>query len=250
MHGMDTAGPDISVLVPAHNEQGSLPGLVDEIGQALAGQSFECIVIDDGSSDATRATVEGLMEHLWLRLLVHEGNFGKGAAIRTGLLSATGRIIVLIDADGENDPADIPGLVARLKDGGTELGMVNGRRGQRTHSALKLAASRLANGLRRRVLSDDTHDSGAGLRAIKADVFRRLPYFHNWHRYFPALVRQEGFSVVESSINDRTRTAGTSHYGILDRALSGLVDLPAVYWLKRGSYGRVRSFEQRKTGDD
>jgi len=248
--GHKTAAASISVLVPAHNEAGSLPGLIDEIGAALDGERFECVVIDDGSDDTTRATVREMMSRDWLRLMVHEVNCGKSAALRTGLMAASGDIIVMIDADGENDPADIPQLVSILRAGPASLGMVNGRRNNRKHSPAKLLASRMANGIRRWVLSDNTRDSGCGLKVIRADVFHRLPYFANWHRFFPALVQQEGFEVIESPVSDRARMAGASHYGILDRGFAGLIDLPAVYWLKRRSFEHVRSREQTRDNDD
>ncbi len=250
MSGKPSAAVVVSVLVPAHNEEGSLPVLIDEIGAALDGERFECIIIDDGSDDATCKTVCGLMSKDWLRLLVHQSNYGKGAAIRTGLMAASGDLIAVIDADGENDPADIPKLMAVLNAGPASLGMVNGRRKKRTHSAVKLLASRIANNVRRLVLSDQTMDSASGLRVIRAHVFHRIPYFANWHRFFPALVQQEGFEVTEWPIRDRPRLAGASHYGILDRALAGLIDLPAVWWLKRSSYGHVRSREQVRNQDD
>ncbi len=248
--GHKTAAVGISVLVPAHNEAGSLPGLIDEIGAALDGESFECVIIDDGSDDTTRATVREMMSRDWLRLIVHEVNCGKSAALRTGLLAASGDIIVMIDADGENDPAEIPQLVSILRAGPASLGMVNGRRNNRKHSPVKLLASRMANGIRRWVLSDNTRDSGCGFKIIRAAVFHRLPYFANWHRFFPALVQQEGFEVIESPVSDRARMAGASHYGILDRAFAGLIDLPAVYWLKRRSFGHVRSREQTRDNND
>lgn len=121
----ESASARISVLVPAHNESGALPGVIDEIGKALVSEHFECIVIDDGSTDATFAAVRDLMTRDWLRLIRHQANYGKGAAIRSGLLAAYGEIIVVIDADGENDPADIPELVSVLRAGPANLGLVN-----------------------------------------------------------------------------------------------------------------------------
>ena len=250
MNASEAAAVDISVLVPAHNEETSLPVLIDEIGDALKDRRFECIIVDDGSEDATCANVRELMSRKWLRLISHETSCGQSAAIRTGLLAASGSIIVLIDADGENDPADIPGLVATLNAGAANLGIVCGIRENRKHSAVKVAASRIANQIRRWVLGDSAVDGGAGLKVIRAEVFHRLPYFRNWHRYLPALVQNEGFEIAESPIRDRPRMGGASHYGILDRTMAGLFDLPAVYWLKRRRFGEVRSHEHVRDRND
>jgi hypothetical protein len=138
-----------------------------------------------------------------------------------------------MDGDGQNDPAFLPKLVDALEAGGPKVGIAAGQRLKRTDTQLKRLASRFANGLRESILHDGTRDSGCGLKAIRTDLFRTLPYFDGWHRYLPALVMREGFGVVHIDVTDRSRRHGKSNYGILDRGLRGALDLIGVWWLRR-----------------
>lgn len=228
------AEPSVSVVIPCRDEAGNLPALVDEIASALAGRSFEVIVVDDGSGDDTQAVLAGLHgQRPWLRHVRHQAPAGQSAAIRSGLLSARGEVIVTIDGDGQNDPAYIPAILDGLDKGGAEVALAAGQRLRRTDRLVKRLASRFANGLRRAVLKDATRDTGCGLKAMRRDIFLLLPYFDGQHRYLPALVQREGYRVVHVDVVDRRRRHGASKYGILDRALLGALDLFGVWWLIR-----------------
>lgn len=226
--------PEISVVVPAKDEADNLPILLGEISEALSGRLFEAIVIDDGSSDGTDEVLRGFSaEHPWLRAFRHDRSCGQSAAVRTGLQAARGRIVVTIDGDGQNDPAYIPALVEALERSGAGTGLAAGQRLGRKASPFKRWASRFANRLRGWLLKDDTRDSGCGLKALRRDVFLKLPYFDSWHRFLPALVLREGYGVVHVDVVDRERRHGKSKYGIFDRALIGALDLFGVWWLRR-----------------
>jgi len=228
------AAPAVSVVAPCRDEAGNLPELVDQIGTALAGRTFEVIVVDDGSSDDTATVLAALHgQKPWLRHVRHERPTGQSAAIRSGILAARGDVIVTIDGDGQNDPAYIPALLDALDKGGNEVALAAGQRTGRVASLVKRLASRFANKLRSAVLKDDTRDTGCGLKALPREVFLRLPYFDGWHRYLPALVQSEGYCVTHVDVVDRARRHGRSKYGILDRALIGVADLIGVWWLLR-----------------
>jgi glycosyltransferase involved in cell wall biosynthesis len=226
--------PVVSVVVPCRDEAGNLPALVEEIGAALAGGPFEVIVVDDGSGDGSADVLAELARSRpWLRHVRHARSCGQSAAVRTGLLAATGDIVATIDGDGQNDPVYLPVLVERLVGIDTRVGLVAGQRQKRTDSGLKRMASRFANGLRSAVLKDGTADSGCGLKALRRDLFLLLPYFDGWHRYLPALVIREGYDVAHVDVVDRKRLHGVSKYGIVDRGLIGILDLFGVWWLRR-----------------
>lgn len=226
--------PGVTVVIPARDERDNLPVLLDEIAAALGDASFEVVVVDDGSSDDTGEVLRAYAaEHPWLRALQHAHSCGQSSSVRTGLLAARGRIVVTIDGDGQNDPAYIPALIEALERAGPRVGLAAGQRLGRKASGAKRLASRFANGLRGALLKDDTRDSGCGLKALRRDVFLRLPYFDSWHRFLPALVLREGYGVVHVDVVDRERRHGSSKYGIFDRALVGALDLFGVWWLRR-----------------
>lgn len=230
-----SAQPMLTIVIPCKNEAENLPLLIAEIAQALAGRPLEVLVIDDGSTDGTGQAAHqiGSDAGINVRVLRHETSAGQSAAVRTGVLHATGDIIVCTDGDGQNDPAFMPSLVDTLIARGTGFGMVGGQRVGRKDTAMKRFASRFANRLRGAMLADKTRDSGCGLKAVRADVFRRLPYFDGWHRFMAALVLREGFNVDFVDVIDRPRQFGVSKYGVLDRALIGSIDLFGVWWLTR-----------------
>lgn len=227
--------PKISVVIPCRNEEQNLAFLLDEVEAALAGRSFETVVVDDGSGDGTRGLVLERMRRAnsTVRLIVHDQSAGQSAAVRSGVFAARGEVVATIDGDGQNDPAYIPDLVDALMAAGSRAGVAAGQRLKRTDTTLKRFSSRFANGLRERILHDGTRDSGCGLKALPADLFRQLPYFDGWHRYLPALVLREGYEVVHLDVVDRQRRHGKSNYGILDRGLRGVLDLFGVWWLRR-----------------
>jgi glycosyltransferase involved in cell wall biosynthesis len=225
----------ISIVIPCRNEAANLPLLVDEIAAAMQGRAFEVIVVNDGSSDDTAAVLaaQAAARPFPVRHILHEKSSGQSLAVRSGAWAARGSIVATIDGDGQNDPQYIPVLVDALLAAGPEAGMAQGQRLKRRDSKLKQLASRFANWLRNAILHDRTRDTGCGLKAVHADILRRLPFFDGTHRFTPALVIQEGFSVVHCDVVDRSRRHGKSNYGIFDRGLQGALDLAGVWWLRR-----------------
>lgn len=232
---MKDAMPTVSVIIPCRNEAANLAFLLDEIETAMSGREHEVIVVDDGSEDGTAEAIAQRIRKgaAHLRLIRHERSAGQSAALRSGMLAARNDIVVTLDGDGQNDPAYLPMLADRLAKAGPSIGIVAGQRLRRTDTRLKQMSSRFANGLREAILRDGTRDSGCGLKALPAPLFRRLPYFDGWHRYLPALVLREGYGVAHLDVVDRPRRHGRSNYGILDRGLRGALDLFGVWWLRR-----------------
>jgi dolichol-phosphate mannosyltransferase len=228
----------ISVVVPVFDEEGAAPALAREIAAAFAGRAFEIMFVDDASRDGTRAALLALAKEIpQLRVLGHAKNAGQSRAIRTGLLAARGEVIVTLDGDGQNDPADAPALVDALLAGPPDLGMVGGWRVKRQDSWAKRMGSRIGNGVRKRLLRDTANDTGCGLKAIRREVFLRLAYFDHMHRYLPALVTREGFRSEYVPVNHRQRQSGRSKYTNLGRLWVSLSDLCGVIWLQ--SRGRL-----------
>jgi dolichol-phosphate mannosyltransferase len=224
----------VSVVVPAHNEAGNIPKLVEEIAGALRDREpFEAIFVNDGSTDETEATLRSLAAtRPWLRQMKHAVSCGQSAAIRTGVLNARAPVVVTIDGDGQNDPAFIPQLLDALMKAGPHVGLIQGQR-ERRRGAFKRFQSSIANGVRSAVLRDGTRDTGCGLKAFRRDVFLSLPYFDALHRFTPALIRREGLAIEYVSVLDRPRGHGRSHYGMWGRLWIGIVDLAGVFWLIR-----------------
>ena len=227
---------EFSVVVPMHNESGNAASLVGEIAAALEGRSYEMIMVDDASTDDTRAVLAALKaEFPALRVLSHRKNAGQSRAIRSGVRAARGRIVGTLDGDGQNDPADLPDLYRSLTraDAPEKLAMVMGRRAKRKDTAWKRFGSRFANSIRKRMLRDDCDDSGCGIKVVKRDVFLSLPYFDHMHRYMPALIKADGFDVEFMDVNHRERGAGQSKYTNFGRLWAALSDLRGVTWLIR-----------------
>ena len=225
--------PEISVVIPVYDEEGAAPALAREVAQAFAGRSFELIFVDDASRDATRGVLSELKAEIpQLRLLAHHRNSGQSRAIRTGILGARGGVIVTLDGDGQNDPADAPRLADALLAGPPDLALVGGERRKRQDSRAKKVASRIGNGVRKRLLQDSANDTGCGLKAFRREAFLRLPYFDHIHRYLPALMLREGYAVEFREVNHRHRQTGRSKYTNLGRLWASLSDLLGVIWLK------------------
>jgi glycosyltransferase involved in cell wall biosynthesis len=225
--------PDISVVVPVYDEEGAAPALAREIAAAFAGRTFEIVFVDDASRDGTRAALKALSAEIpQLRVIGHRKNAGQSRAIRTGVLAARGAVIVTLDGDGQNDPADGPALVDQLLSGPPELAMVGGERVKRRDTWAKRMASRIGNGARKRLLKDTANDTGCGLKAFRREAFLRLPYFDHIHRYLPALMLREGYRVAFRPVNHRHRQTGRSKYTNLGRLMASLSDLVGVMWLQ------------------
>lgn len=228
---------DLSVVVPVRNEAENIIPLIEEIHAALDGVAeFEVIYVDDGSDDDTPARLREAAERFpRLRVLHHDRACGQSRAVSTGVTVARAPFIVTMDGDGQNDPASVPDMWARMTADGRpdpEL-VVCGYRRNRKDTGIRRIASRVANVIRSRLLHDDTPDSGCGLKVFSRERFLDLPRFDHMHRFLPALFIQRGCTVVSVEVNHRPRQRGTSKYGILDRAWVGLWDLMGVMWLMR-----------------
>ncbi|MET0275091.1 MAG: glycosyltransferase family 2 protein [Phenylobacterium sp.] len=228
--------PDISVVVPVFDEEGAAPALAREIAQAFKGRNFEIVFVDDASRDGTRAALKALTDEIpQLRVLAHRSNSGQSRAVRSGILAARAPVIVTLDGDGQNDPADAPALVDALLAGPPELALVGGERVKRQDSQAKKIASRVGNGVRKRLLKDTANDTGCGLKVFRRDAFLRLPYFDHIHRYLPALMLREGYRTAFRPVNHRHRQTGASKYTNLGRLWASVSDLLGVMWLQSRS---------------
>lgn len=232
------AEPLLSVVVPVLNEQDNVAPLIAEIRAALAPVcAYEIVYVDDGSTDGTAAALDALRAEVpELRVVRHSHRAGQSAGLRSGVTAARGRLIATLDGDRQNDPADIPKLLAvwqQAERDGRPRTMVTGHRVNRRDSWAKRRASGLANAIRRGLLHDDNPDTGCSLKLYERELFLRLPYFDHMHRYLPALAQREGASVAVVPVNHRPRESGNSKYNNLGRALVGIPDLIGVIWLIR-----------------
>lgn len=227
---------ELSVVVPVHNEVGNAAALAKEIAAALDGRAFELIFVNDASTDETLDELIAAKEEIpQLRVLSHRNNAGQSRAIRTGVMAARAPVIATLDGDGQNDPADLPELYRQLTrpDAPEKLAMVMGRRAKRQDTAWKRFGSRFANKIRQSLLKDGCTDSGCGIKAVKADVFRRLPYFDHMHRYMPALIVADGYQAEFIDVNHRGRLHGVSKYTNFGRLWAAYSDLQGVTWLMK-----------------
>jgi dolichol-phosphate mannosyltransferase len=227
---------DLSIVIPVKNEAGNIAPLVAEIAAALDGKvDYEIVYVDDGSIDGTASELAGLRAaNNRLRVIRHAKSHGQSAAIRSGVKAARSAWIATLDGDGQNDPADLPALwqIAPAAPATPPL-LITGHRAQRQDSWTKRRASTIANAVRRRLLHDDTPDTGCGLKLFPRALFLDLPYFDHMHRFLPALVLREGGIVRSLQVNHRPRERGVSKYGVLDRLGVGITDLFGVMWLRR-----------------
>jgi dolichol-phosphate mannosyltransferase len=223
---------EISVVVPVYDEEGAAADLAREIAAAFGAYRHEIVFVDDASRDATVARlVEARSDLPQLRLLRHLTNAGQSRAIRTGVLAARAPLVVTLDGDGQNDPADGPRLVRLLSASPDRTGMIAGRRARRQDSMAKRWGSQFANGLRRRLLRDGADDTGCGLKAMRREAFLRLPYFDHMHRFLPALMLREGYQVLFEDVGHRARMSGRSKYSNFGRLKASVADLAGVLWL-------------------
>lgn len=242
--------PQLSVVVPVHNEEDNVAPLVGEIVAALRGHvDFEIVYVDDTSKDATLQRLRELQANVpELRVIRHLGNAGQSTAVRNGVKAARAPWIATLDGDGQNDPADIPKLLAQRGAATADTKLFAGWRVNRQDSGSKRWASKFANGIRSRMLRDATPDTGCGIKLFERAAFLDLPYFDHMHRYLPALMQRAGWQTVSVPVNHRHRTAGVSKYNNLGRAIVGIKDLFGVSWLIQRS--RRTAVEEVPAMDD
>ena len=228
----------LSVVVPVYNEEDNVAPLVGEIVAALRGNAllkggeFEIVYVDDLSKDATLQRLQALQaETPELRVIRHLSNSGQSTAVRNGVKAARAPWIATLDGDGQNDPADIPKLLAERDSAAANTKLFAGWRVNRQDSGSKRWASKWANAIRSRMLQDATPDTGCGIKLFERDAFLDLPYFDHMHRYLPALMQRAGWNTVSVPVNHRHRASGVSKYNNLNRALVGIRDLRGVAWL-------------------
>ena len=221
----DLAKPAVSVVVPLFNEEENVPLLQSALAAALSGLAHEIIFVDDGSTDRTLARLTKTPQ---VRVLHFEKNAGQSAAIYAGANAARGATVVLIDGDLQNDPADIPRLLAEIERGAD---LVCGYRAQRKDTRVKLLTSRIANFVRSRFTKDGVRDTGCTLKAMRRECVSTLVPFTGMHRFIPALVKGAGYRLVEIPVNHRARKFGQSKYGLGNRAVRATVDMFGVRWL-------------------
>ncbi len=217
--------PTLSLVIPLYNEEGNVAALVREIHAALPGEDLEVILVDDCSTDATLANIP---PGAGLRVLEFAENRGQSSAMHAGIMAATAPVIALLDGDLQNDPADIPAMLAKLAEG---YDLVCGYRAKRKDTPFKRLQSRIANFVRSRFTGDGVRDTGCTLKVLRRPCRDSLILFRGMHRFIPALIKGGGFRITEMPVNHRPRVSGVSKYGFGNRALRATTDMFGVKWL-------------------
>ena len=223
--------PEISIVVPAYNEEGNLIPLVSGITEALAplGVPYELVFVDDGSEDSTAKVLQDLATmHPEVYVIRLRRNAGQSAALDAGFRRARGRVVVTLDADLQNDPRDIPNLLEKLRDYDAVCGIRQGRQ----DTWLRRISSKIANGIRRSVLHDDIADVGCSLRAYRRQCLASIKLYNGMHRFLPVLLQLEGCCIGQIPVRHHPRRHGTSKYNVRNRAWRALMDLWAVRWMQ------------------
>ena len=223
---------DLSVVIPIYNERENLVPLEEKLNETLPNlkMKYEVVLVDDGSLDGSDALIRKLKEHnSRLRLIRFSKNFGQSAAFVAGFRAAKGRIIVTMDADLQNDPADIPLLLEKIE----EFDVVCGWRHKRNDPWIKKISSQIANWVRNKLSDETIADTGCSLKAFRRECFDKIILFNGMHRFFPTLMKMEGYKVAEVKVSHHSRLHGLSKYNIRNRLWSSLKDLLAVRWLKK-----------------
>lgn len=220
----------LSMVVPAYDEEANLPLLHQRVSQVFGGRDdWELILVDDGSRDGTAEVIRGLARSDARVVGVFLArNGGQSGALAAGVREARGDAIATLDADLQNDPADLPALLEALRDHDAVVGY----RARRRDTFVRRASSRIANAIRNRISGDQIRDTGCGLKVFRTEALRTIPWFDGMHRFLPTLLRYRGLSVLEVPVNHHPRHAGSSKYGIRNRALRAFLDLLAVRWMR------------------
>jgi len=237
--------PHLSVVIPVYEEEDSLAPLHGELDAALRGVAggVEILYVDDGSRDASLARLREIAARdPRVRVVALDGNHGQSAAFEAGFRHARGEVVATLDADGQNDPADLPLLLAHLD----EADVVNGVRAGRHDSIARKLSSRIANGFRNRMTHESVSDVGCSLRVMRRAYLDRVKLWRGMHRFLPTLLRLEGARIVEVPVSHRPRRHGTSKYGIRNRLFAGFVDVFAVRWMQKRALG----YRARELGSD
>lgn len=215
----------LSVVIPLFNEEENVVPLCDEIAATLAGYAYEIVFVDDKSTDQTLARIPVRPE---VRVIKFAKNTGQSGAMYSGINAAKGDVLILMDGDRQNDPADIPKLLAELEKG---FDLVCGYRASRKDTFSKRLTSRVANAIRSRFTRDGVRDTGCTLKVLRTECREALLPFNGMHRFIPALIKGMGYRITELPVNHRPRVAGVSKYGFGNRALRATMDMFAVRWL-------------------
>lgn len=231
MHQM----PDVSVVIPCHNEEGTLRALVQAVGAVLDARAlrWELIITDDASEDGSWALIRALAaSDRRIRGQRLSRRMGQSAALWAGFRAARGKVIITMDADLQNDPADIPAFLDALQRADCVCGSRVAARA-RGDSLVRVLSSRIANWIRNKITGETISDAGCCFRAFKSECVQNLKFFKGMHRFLPTLIRMEGFTVIEIPIRHNPRRAGRTHYGIWNRLFASTCDLLAVRWMQK-----------------
>ncbi len=225
---------ELSIIIPIYNESDNVSPLIDEIGAELGDTiDYEIVIVDDGSDDdSPRRFAELCLRQPRLRIIRHESRAGQSAALLTGVLAAAATQVITLDGDGQNPPAEIPRMLAAARAQSVPA-LVAGIRRVRHDGRVRRWSSRIANGIRSRLLRDDCPDTGCGLKLFDRETFLAIPRFDHMHRFMPALFKRAGCAVVLLEVDHRPRIRGRSKYGVFDRLWVGIVDIAGVMWLNR-----------------
>ncbi|MBK7355688.1 glycosyltransferase family 2 protein [Propionivibrio sp.] len=237
--------PYLSVVVPAYNEEENVVPLAEEIIAALTTLpgGFELILVDDASTDATAHRIKQL-KHPRVRAVYHRINCGQSAAVGSGFQAARGEWVATLDGDGQNDPADLPAMLEKAAH--DRVDCVTGVRRKRQDNFIRRFSSRVANGFRNWITGDQVSDSGCGIRVVRRTALREIPVFNGMHRFLPTLLRGQGYTVAETTVNHRERLRGTSKYGVHNRLWRGIRDCFGIRWYLKRAVRSDRLDETRK----
>ena len=231
---MSEQAVDISIMSPAYNEQDCLADMCRELNETLSGmgRSYEIIIVDDGSEDDSLNVLRGLKrDYPALRALTMGEHIGQTACMEAGFLASRGKYVVTIDADLQNDPADIPTMIEVLD--ADRADMVTGYRHKRQDNLLRKISTRIANGVRNWLLQETIADSACALKAYKREIIPKLKLYNSLHRFLTTIAKMNGFRVLEIPVNHRPRTRGKAKYGLWNRVFESLRAAFAVRWMQR-----------------